>query len=195
MHFFKKRIGKANLSQSILEYTMVIALVALGIIAMNRYVFRATWAGIKTWEDQVNDSLNEQFGGGECPYGAPLLYDPDTHEAFCKVRGDHCPIGWSPYLNWSETVSTQCCIDNHPLCCSPAVPCHRCRNTASHSWKKPSLPDPHTWTCYRNTVGAREDTQEFACLNRLQYNFPGCNVEFGCATWATITYIGCRKNP
>jgi hypothetical protein len=51
------RKGKKHLAQSLLEYTMVIALVALAIIAMNRYVFRAVWAGIKGWELQVNDSL------------------------------------------------------------------------------------------------------------------------------------------
>ncbi|MFZ5800505.1 MAG: hypothetical protein ACOY3D_03885, partial [Candidatus Omnitrophota bacterium] len=63
---------KNSLAQSLIEYTMIIALVAGAIIAMHRYVFRGVFAGIKGWELQINDSINEEFpleptdiGGGE----------------------------------------------------------------------------------------------------------------------------------
>jgi hypothetical protein len=52
--------NKPSLAQGLLEYTLVIALAAAAIIMMNRYVFRAVWAGIKGWETQVNDSMADR---------------------------------------------------------------------------------------------------------------------------------------
>ncbi|MDP2940612.1 MAG: hypothetical protein Q8O13_11185 [Candidatus Omnitrophota bacterium] len=46
-------------SQHTIEYCVIIALVALGIILMRNYVYRSIFAGMKMWEDEVADSLED----------------------------------------------------------------------------------------------------------------------------------------
>lgn len=43
--------------QSVLEYTLIITVVASALIAMSTYVRRAVQANLKTIEDQVNNSV------------------------------------------------------------------------------------------------------------------------------------------
>ena len=53
-----RKIGSKQ-ARSLVEYALVVALVATGVLYMSRYVLRGTWAGIKGWESQVNTSLHQ----------------------------------------------------------------------------------------------------------------------------------------
>lgn len=45
--------------QNTLEYTTIILVVAAGIIVMGPYVIRSVNAHFKSWEDAVNDAVND----------------------------------------------------------------------------------------------------------------------------------------
>jgi Flp pilus assembly pilin Flp len=49
MRMTNKRTG-----QSVLEYTIIIAVVAAAILAMSQYIKRAVYANLKIIQDQVN---------------------------------------------------------------------------------------------------------------------------------------------
>ena len=40
-----------------MEYVILITLVVAAVVMMRKYVLRATWAGLKTWEEGINESL------------------------------------------------------------------------------------------------------------------------------------------
>lgn len=111
------RLVKKKLAQSILEYTMIIALVALGIIAMNKYVLRGVWAGIKMWEDQVNDSLVAPVTDF---LGDSFEFEGRTCYWFSLPT---CPSGWRQCAQWTTTTPTTCNRDFDWCLPATSVPC------------------------------------------------------------------------
>jgi len=54
-----KKLLKNKLGQHLIEYSIIMILVIIGIIIMGPYVIRSINANIKGWEDSVADSLND----------------------------------------------------------------------------------------------------------------------------------------
>jgi len=46
--------------QNVIEYTVLVALVAAAIIAMRNYVYRSAQATLKMIEDQINDDYEPE---------------------------------------------------------------------------------------------------------------------------------------
>ncbi len=47
--------------QSLIEYSLIVLLVILGIVVMGPYVLRSINAHFKIWDEEIQDSHNERF--------------------------------------------------------------------------------------------------------------------------------------
>src|SRR3989344_8839817 len=100
-------------AQSIIEYTVVILLVMVGLILMRPYVIRAINAHMKTWEDNVSDSMKDSLKEAQPP--SPPV----------------CPNGVCEIGEARET----CCNDCHG---SPACGDGTCCNSALGGTENPT---------------------------------------------------------
>jgi hypothetical protein len=139
---------KSRIAQSMLEYILIMLLVAVGILAMRQYVIRGVMGGIKSWEDQVSDGLDDSpFAiqwdatgviGWEGYYTTNQCCNGNENEAKCNDGdvaigyhddGDddvHCvslipPFGSGVCIAITSTYTTsQCCNGNeNEAKCSP----------------------------------------------------------------------------
>ena len=105
-------------AQSVIEYSMIIILVALGIIIVGPYVIRSLNAHLKTWEDVAEDSYSDPFQKGGTDFPPPRCRC-QTIAARCGLCGCNqlqmlykyvCkPLGCIPE-NDSCATDDRCCI-------------------------------------------------------------------------------------
>lgn len=109
-------------AQSIVEYTMIIILVASGIVLTGGYVIRSVNAQFKSWEDSVDDSINDPMTQipladlGPLPtpscFCPPTYRDVDCGERDClptqmaKIK-ECVPQGCDP-----DFVEDSICVDD-----------------------------------------------------------------------------------
>lgn len=138
-------------AQHIIEYCVLICLVALGIILMRNYVYRSVFAHLKMWEDEV-DTANRPLEGGHC-LGLGGTPQSDGDISFCKFSGATCPTGWRQYLNWSTNQGGNTCT------------CDEGRyKLTGHPWSNTVTEciwclSPITTICYSNII-------EIGCIER-----------------------------
>lgn len=104
-------------AQSIVEYVLLVTLVAVGIIVMGPYVIRAVNAHLKSWDDVVEDSYSDPFIKGPHDFPPPECKCVDEKVGCglgnCSAtemyyRNNCAPIGCQP-LQDSCKVDDSCC--------------------------------------------------------------------------------------
>jgi len=129
-------------AQSILEYTLITALVIAGILIMGPYVIRSINAFFKSASLQVEDALNEEpsqgpaingnIPGCDCgPYEPTVCGDNSTCEYTQRVWIKDCnPPGCAEYFGIPHEprceYDDECCTPPEPTMCGLAAPPDGC---------------------------------------------------------------------
>jgi len=117
--------------QSIIEYTLIAALVILGVVIMGPYVLRSVGAHFQLWDDGIHDSFQEQLKQ------APIGDYPTVNETCQTWQVDggcgtgqvgSCPVGthlWTTngFPEGCDNTPTQSCPADQS-CCTTWKPNH-----------------------------------------------------------------------
>lgn len=190
--------------QHLLEYSVLLALVMVGIITMSRYVIRSWNANLKGWEDSIVDSAEDPLES--VPYTFPQCTDPDWLDVGCNggeldfctgnqffcpgprymlqkrvyfPAGCNCPAAPGNPVNPTEAPSYQCI--EHDCCCE-VFPNGFCGSAATQLGADP-IPD-----C--QPQGVMPKNPDGTCPNGFEEVYIQCGADA-----AGVQRWGCQITP
>ncbi len=178
-------------AQSILEYCLLVIVIAAGVIIMSPYVIRSTNAYFKSWEDAADDSFNDPLvkaGTGGLPT-VSCSCDVSFKDQGCGTGGcaqtaryykrSCSPVGCScvdlpnPPPGHTDKDCDECLVDN--ACCTPPVSAGSCGDPACGG---DPLQKPMTTTCGasppKTQCIADAACQPFTCQGNVPQNATLC---------------------